>query len=357
MIEREDVRLTDPHVGGTNGSTSEDTATDDVVQFENKLRPQTFEDYIGQAELKRTLLVSISAAQQRSEPLEHVLLHGSAGLGKTTLAHIIAHAMGSTVRITSGPALERAADVASILTNLKAGDVFFIDEIHRLRPAVEEVLYSAMEDFAIDITLGKGPSARAVRLNLPHFTLVGATTKISLLSSPLRDRFGNVCKFSFYSKPDIQKIITRSANILNISIDPIAAELLAACSRATPRIANRLLRRVRDFAQYHGETAINEQRVKKTMDELGVDPSGLDRTDRDILRTIIEKFSGGPVGLNTISSALSEEEATIEDIYEPYLIQLGLLERTSRGRMVTQHAFTHLGLPLPATFRQNTLIT
>lgn len=346
------MRVTQPQVTTGDGSSG----TDEVVQFENKLRPQSFEEYIGQHELKRTLLVSIEAAKQRNEPLEHVLLHGSAGLGKTTLAHIIAHAMGSTVRITSGPALERAADVASILTNLKPGDVFFIDEIHRLKPAVEEVLYSAMEDFAIDITLGKGPSARAVRLPLPHFTLVGATTKMSLLSSPLRDRFGNVCKFAFYSPEDITKIILRSAHILNIGIDETAAAFLASCSRATPRIANRLLRRVRDFAQCSDEMHINKQRVQLTMHELGVDASGLERTDRDILRTIIEKFSGGPVGLNTISSALAEEEETIEDIYEPYLIQLGLLERTSRGRMVTTRAFDHLGLPLPSHFRQNSLL-
>ncbi|MBI5413165.1 Holliday junction branch migration DNA helicase RuvB [Candidatus Peregrinibacteria bacterium] len=313
-------------------------------QFEQTLRPKSITDYIGQKEIKRNLTVFIEAAKKRKEPLEHVLLHGPAGLGKTTLAYIIANEMGAAVKITSGPAMERQGDLASILTNLAQGDVLFIDEIHRLRPVVEEVLYSAMEDFAIDIMLGKGPSARAVRLNLPRFTLIGATTKVSMLSSPLRDRFGNVFKFNFYDIDDIKKIALRSAKILDCEIEEAAAQRLAECSRQTPRIANRLLRRVRDFAQYHNAKVVGEKVVDQTMESLGIDALGLDGMDRDILRTMIEKFRGGPVGLNTISSALSEEEETLEDVYEPYLIQLGFLERTPRGRMVTGHGYNHLGI-------------
>lgn len=338
VIQREETpqRLINP---------SQDLAQDQS-QFENSLRPERLSEYIGQSDIKRNLSISIAAAKKRSEPLEHLLLHGPAGLGKTTLAYIVAHEMGVACRVTSGPALEKQGDLAGLLTNLKAGDVFFIDEIHRLRPVVEEVLYSAMEDYVIDIMIGKGPSARAVRLKLPRFTLIGATTKMSLLSSPLRDRFGNVFRFNFYEKADIRDIIARSAKILAYEIDTEASSRLAESCRQTPRIANRLLRRVRDFAQVHGHATITPEVVELSLDSLGVDKHGLDGTDRDILRTMMEKFDGGPVGLSTISSALSEEQETLEDIYEPYLIQLGFLERTPRGRKITTRGAAHLGMPL-----------
>lgn len=327
----------------------------EVTQFEQSLRPKAFDEYIGQKEIKRNLNIFIESAKKRAEPLEHVLLHGPAGLGKTTLAFIIGNEMGTNVKVTSGPAIERQGDLAALLTNLSNGDVLFIDEIHRLRPVVEEVLYSAMEDFAIDIMLGKGPSARAVRLNLPKFTLIGATTKVSMLSSPLRDRFGNVYKFNFYDVGEIKQIIIRSAKILKCEIDESAAEYLAACSRQTPRIANRLLRRARDFAEFHSQSSISKKTVQETLESLGVDELGLEGMDRNILKTLIEKFRGGPVGLNTLSSALSEEEATLEDIYEPYLIQLGFLERTARGRMVTARGYEHLGFTAPQT-KQSTML-
>lgn len=333
MIERQETRIISPKAD-----------TQEFSQFDQTLRPKTLTEYIGQKEIKRNLNIFLEAAKKRKETLEHVLLHGPAGLGKTTLALIIGNEMGTAVKITSGPAIEKQGDLAAMLTNLSPGDVLFIDEIHRLRTVVEEVLYSAMEDFAIDIVLGKGPSARAVRLNLPRFTLIGATTKVSLLSSPLRDRFGNVFKLNFYDLEDIKKIIMRSAKILECEIEDKAAQRLAECSRQTPRIANRLLRRVRDFAQYESQKVITEKIVEQSLESLGVDHIGLDSMDREILRTLIEKFRGGPVGLNTMASAVSEEEETIEDIYEPYLIQLGFLERTPRGRMVTERAFSHLGL-------------
>lgn len=344
MIQREEMRnLVSP------------AASQEFSQFEQTLRPKTLAEYIGQKEIKRNLTITIEAAKKRKEPLEHVLLHGPAGLGKTTLGLIISNEMGVNVKLTSGPAVERQGDLASILTNLAEGDVLFIDEIHRLRPVVEEVLYSAMEDFAIDIMLGKGPSARSVRLNLPRFTLIGATTKVSLLSSPLRDRFGNVYKFNFYDIDDIKKIILRSAKILECKIEENAAQRLAESSRQTPRIANRLLRRSRDYAEYHSQNIITKKVVDETLESLGVDYIGLDCMDREILRTMIEKFRGGPVGLNTISGALSEEEETLEYIYEPYLIQLGFLERTPRGRMVTQRAYEHLGFEVPKS-KQGQLI-
>ncbi len=314
--------------------------------FEVTLRPQTLAEYIGQEEIKKNLDVFIRAAKKRDDILEHVLIHGPPGLGKTTLATIIAHEMGVNIKVTSGPALEKQGDVASLITNLREGDILFIDEIHRLRPAVEEVLYTAMEDFGLDLIIGKGPSARSMRLKLPKFTLIGATTKMSMLSSPLRDRFGAVYRLDFYDQPSIEKIIHRSATILKCKIDEKAAKRLAACSRQTPRIANRFLRRVRDFSDIHDQEIIDTIIVNKALEALGIDEFGLDTIDRGILRAIIQKFKGGPVGLNTIAAALSEEQDTIEDIYEPYLLKLGLLERTPRGRLVTPLAYNHLGLTL-----------
>jgi len=312
--------------------------------FENKLRPITIEEYVGQEKLKHNLKISIRASKKRDEPLEHVLLHGPPGLGKTTLAGIIAKEMGADIKITSGPALEKQGDLAAIISNLSDGDVLFIDEIHRIRSVVEEILYTAMEDFGIDIVLGKGPSANSMRIDLPRFTLVGATTKTSLLSSPLRDRFGHNFKLNFYTINEISSIIFRSAKILNVKIDDESAKAIASCSRQTPRIANRLLKRVRDFADYHDSAAINLDIVEKAFKSLGIDEIGLDYMDRKILKDIIVKFGGGPVGLNTISAATSEEESTIEDIYEPFLIKLGMLERTPRGRIATPNAYNHLGL-------------
>lgn len=315
-------------------------------EADRTLRPGVLEDFIGQAQLKKNLGVFMKAAKKRKEPLEHVLFHGPPGLGKTTLAQILAHEMNVPIKVTSGPALDKQGDLAAILTNLKDGSIFFIDEIHRLKPTIEEVLYTAMEDFGFDIVLGKGPSARSMRLSLPRFSLVGATTKLSMLSSPLRDRFGTVFKLEFYSAPEIAQIIRRSAGIIGCRIDEAASELLSSCSRNTPRIANRLLRRVRDFADVHGHHTIHEATVRETLRELGVDALGLDQSDRGLLATVIDKFHGGPVGLNTLAAALSEQEATIEDVYEPYLIQLGFLERTARGRVIRQAAYEHLGIPL-----------
>ena len=322
----------------------EEVKTEDNVEFDNSLRPQSLAEYIGQEEVKNNLDVFIKAAKKRGDTLEHVLIHGPPGLGKTTLANIIAKEMGVNIKITSGPAIEKQGDVASIITNLRTGDVLFIDEIHRLRPAVEEVLYTAMEDFGLDLIIGKGPSARSMRLKLPKFTLIGATTKLSMISSPLRDRFGTVLKLDFYDLDSIEKIIDRAARILNSKIDKDAAKRLAKSARQTPRIANRLLRRVRDFAQINDKTIMDMESVEKALVNLGVDELGLDKTDRAILKMIIEKFEGGPVGLNTISASISEEQDTVEDIYEPYLLKLGFLERTTRGRLVTKRAYEHLKL-------------
>ncbi len=320
----------------------------EMEQLENSLRPVSLQDYIGQSAIKGHLLVYIEAARKRSEPLGHVVLHGPPGLGKTTLAHIIAREMQSQIRMTSGPAIEKPGDLASILTNLQAGDVLFIDEIHRLRPAIEEVLYSAMEDFALDIVIGKGPSARSMRLDLQPFTLVGATTKIGAMSMPLRDRFVHNFKLSFYDIPDMQRIVDRTASILNVPMKPDASYRIAASSRSTPRIANRLVRSIRDFAQVNDEEMIGLDRVQSTLHALGIDDKGLDATDRQILRIIIEKFSGGPVGLSTLAAALADEQETLEDVYEPYLLQCGYIQRTPKGRVVTQHAYTLLGLDAPA---------
>lgn len=338
-------------------TTTDDQADDRVVSpiqtennyFENKLRPAVLDEYIGQSKIKGNLNISIQASKKRKDPLEHVLLHGPAGLGKTTLANIIAHEMGANIKITSGPALEKQGDLAAIISNLGEGDVLFIDEIHRVKPAVEEILYTAMEDFGIDIVLGKGPSANSIRINLPRFTLIGATTKVSMLSSPLRDRFGHNYKLDFYSTDEINTIIQRSSKILEIPIDPKASVEIAKCSRQTPRIANRLLKRVRDYADYKDAPMIDIDTVREALNSLGIDHIGLDHVDRDILKSIINKFAGGPVGLNTIAATTSEEEDTIEDVYEPYLLKLGMLERTPRGRIATPHAYLHLGIEKSTT--------
>lgn len=318
--------------------------TAQAQQFENTLRPKVLDEYIGQSLIKKNLKISMDASKSRDEPLEHVLLYGSPGLGKTTLATILAKEMGVNIKITSGPALEKQGDLASILSNMKDFEVLFIDEIHRLKPVIEEVLYTAMEDFCLDLMIGKGPSARSMRLSLPRFTLIGATTKLNMLSSPLRSRFGHIFKFEFYSIEDIRDILYRSARILECELTQEAADILARSSRQTPRIANRLLRRVRDFAVHKQSSIITGEIAHETLKALGVDPMGLDRVDIELLRVIIEKFEGGPVGLSTLSAALSEEHETIEDIYEPYLLQLGFLERTSRGRIATKHAYEHLGI-------------
>lgn len=318
----------------------------DTLLFENKLRPVFLDEYIGQNAVKESLNISIKAAKKRKDPLDHILLHGPPGLGKTTLAHIIAKEVGANIKVTSGPALEKPGDVAAIISNLEEHDVLFIDEIHRLKPIVEEVLYTAMEDFGIDIVIGKGPSARSMRINLPKFTLIGATTKLSLLSSPLIARFGNVFKLKFYETGDIEEIIMRSARILNCKIERDLASKLAKSCRQTPRIANRLLKRVRDFADVKNKSLITENLLKEALNSIGVDELGLDHTDREILSLIIDKFRGGPVGLNTLAAAISEEQSTIEDIYEPFLIQIGFLERTARGRIATGKAYEHLGFDL-----------
>ncbi len=316
---------------------------DEARETESHLRPQNFDDYIGQDEIKKNLGIFIRAAKKRDEPLEHILLHGPPGLGKTTLANIIAHEMGVNIRVTSGPALEKQGDVASIITNLRERDILFIDEIHRLKPVVEEVLYTAMEDFGLDLIIGKGPSARSMRLKLPKFTLIGATTKMSMISSPLRDRFGALFRLDFYELAHIQAIVERSAKILKCEIEPKAAKRIATSSRQTPRIANRLLRRVRDFAEVQNRSIIDEQIVEETMKALQIDQLGLDKIDREILNLIVQKFQGGPVGLNTIAAATSEEEETVENIYEPFLLKLGFLERTPKGRVVTFKGRSHIG--------------
>lgn len=323
-------------------------AQGDDSTFDTSLRPQALDEYIGQDQVKTSLRIFIGAAKQRAESLEHVLLSGPPGLGKTTLAHIIAKEVGSSIRVTSGPALERVGDLAAILTNLANGDILFIDEIHRLHKTIAEALYPAMEDYALDIVLGKGPSARTIRLDLPRFTLIGATTRMSLLTGPLRDRFGSLYHLEFYSHEHIVEIIMRSAMILKCDIDRDAALRIAQRARFTPRIANRLLKRVRDYAQVKGSDRITLQIAEEALEALGIDAVGLDPLDRRILETIIEKFQGGPVGLNTIAASLSEEMETIEDVYEPFLLQLGFINRTSRGRVATHHAYRHLGCAIPA---------
>ena len=306
------------------------------------LRPARLNEYVGQEKIKENLGISIKAAQGRSEPLEHVLLYGAPGLGKTTLAHVIANEIGAQLRITSGPAIEKAGDLAAILTNLGDGDILFIDEIHRLNRAIEEILYPAMEDYALDIIIGKGPSARTLRIDLPKFTIIGATTKTSLISAPLRDRFGMVYHLNFYEHEDIEKIIKRSAAILNVDLAPGAKEQIALRSRRTPRVANRLLKRVRDFCEVKGDGKVDGGICAGAFDLLEVDELGLDAVDRKILEIIIDKFNGGPVGVNTLAAATGEDMDTIEDVYEPFLLRLGFLDRTQRGRTATELAYRHL---------------
>ncbi len=336
--------------------SSDDSQQVQEQELENTLRPKDFSNYIGQERLKQNLKLAIDAARKRGEPLDHVLLYGPPGLGKTTMASVIANEMGAQIRITSGPAIERAGDLASLLTNLADGDILFIDEIHRLNHSIEEVLYSAMEDFKLDIMLGKGPSARSLRLDLPKFTLIGATTRTGNLAAPLRDRFGMIHRLEFYKPEEIKQIIERAAHILNVTIASDAAQELAHRSRLTPRIANRLLKRVRDYADVNGDGIIDTVISRQALQLLEVDELGLDPADRMLLTAIIDSYRGGPVGVETLAALTAEERSTIEDFYEPYLMQIGLLERTPRGRKVTIKTYTHLGRTPPTEHNQESLL-
>ena len=318
--------------------------TEEDFSLEGNLRPQSLDEYIGQQKTKDTLKIYIEAAKQRHDSLDHVLFYGPPGLGKTTLSAIIANEMGTHLKVTSGPAIEKPGEMAAILNNLQEGDVLFVDEIHRLNRQVEEVLYPAMEDYAIDIMIGKGASARSIRLDLPKFTLVGATTRVGMLTAPLRDRFGVIHRLEFYTVEELKRIIARSAKVLDVGIDDAGATALARRSRGTPRLANRLLKRVRDFAQVKYDGYITEDVANYALDLLDVDKCGLDQTDRNLLMTIIERFDGGPVGLDTLAASLSEDSGTIEDVYEPYLLKNGFIQRTPRGRIVTDLAYAHLGI-------------
>lgn len=319
--------------------------TNDDTEIEYSLRPKTLNEYIGQEKAKENMKVFIEAAKMRGEPLDHVLLYGPPGLGKTTLAGIIANEMGVNIRITSGPAIEKQGDLAALLTNLSQDDILFVDEIHRMNRSVEEILYPAMEDYALDIIIGKGPSARSIRLDLPKFTLIGATTKAGALTAPLRDRFGVISRLEMYKPAELQKIVERSAGILGIEVDPDGAAEIAKRSRGTPRIANRLLKRVRDFAQLLGDGRITREIADDALTRLEIDGLGLDANDRRMLMSVIEHYGGGPVGLDTLAATINEERDTIEDVYEPYLIQIGFINRTPRGRVVTPTAYEHFGVP------------
>jgi holliday junction DNA helicase RuvB len=329
------------------------TRADEDVQYEAGLRPRVLDEYIGQDRVRENLQVAIAAARQRREPLDHVLLHGPPGLGKTTLAYVIANELGAAVRATSGPAIEKPGDLVGIVSNLAAGEVLFIDEIHRMSPAVEEILYPALEDYEVDIVIGQGPSARTVKMRLEKFTLIGATTRTGLLTSPLRSRFGIAHRLDFYTPADLEEIVRRSAKILAVPIDPEAAAEIAQRARGTPRIANRLLRRVRDYAQVRADGTITLDVARAGLKLLEVDERGFDDIDRKLLQTIIDKFGGGPVGLNTIAVAINEEKDAIEDIYEPFLIQIGFLDRTPRGRVATARAYGYFGLVAPADERRD----